>query len=357
METLKKLSYPKQYILIEDEKKKIYKNLNNSENVKAADEYLYGVITVIQEEEIDGEIYSEIQYDDQKLGWISLSDSLQIFRFEKEVFRFIEEDFEVASINRKMELEKDFKAHFANRLLNIKSEIYYEGDWLYGVFIKEKFFGFHPKKNFEKMIQCNIELTKEEIIGLELFKNSDMKKTVTEELYFEDPQIILIFKNNKLGRIKINKKDFYWISLNGLEDRIGNLTENIKERSLEQKYIDDIFYSVDLERRKSKEIVKTVLSAKSYIEARDSGLLNKHTETHEDNDDSDERVKYLKKELASLKKENAKILKELRLSNQRLEQKKDYNDRLEQQKDKYKSRMNVVEDKLRKLNQKLNDGQ
>src|SRR5699024_9523360 len=144
METLTSVIYPKQYIFYEDDSKKIYKVINEIENAKPVDEYLWNPITTITEKSVQGEIYSLIQHEDERLGWVNLDKSIQIFRHEPVYYKFIDQEFENHELNIKMNNVKDYRAQFNNKILTVKSEIDYNGKKLLGVFIKNKFAGFHP---------------------------------------------------------------------------------------------------------------------------------------------------------------------------------------------------------------------
>src|SRR5699024_10554116 len=92
---------------------------------------------------------------------------------------------------------------------------------------------------------------------------------IKNKIEIDNPYIAFTFKGNKIGRIKVNKKDFYWIKLDELNEKFNSFEpEFINERTEEQKYLDDIFYSINVERNKSKELVKTVLEAKKYLKTK-----------------------------------------------------------------------------------------
>jgi len=369
MESLETLIYPKQYIIIENDDKKIYETINAEENMKPVDEYLWAVVSVITEKNVEGITYSLFQYDDERVGWINFENSLQIFRFPAESYRFIDQEIIDTEINEKMGINKDFRTHFQNKLVTIKSEIEYDGKRLFGAFVNKKFAGFHPVEYFEKMIDCNIELNESKFDSKDLYKYSSLQNPVNEKVYIKNPKMVHFFKENNLARVKVNSKEFYWVSLEGFESEIADINTDVDDnKTIEQKYMDDILYAVNQERQQSEEIVKTVLAAKKHIQTKYekkkdikmSHLRSSFINAKDKNGKLEERIKDLEQKLQSDKstglsdKETRKISKDLELAEKRLSQQKEYNERLEKQKDKYKSRMETVEEKLEKLNVQKN---
>lgn len=340
MEKIESYDYPKQIILNEVDGTKIYKKLGNDETALEVDDYNWQIVSTITEKIHDEQLYTLIQHEDSRLGWINFRKSIQVFRFEPVISRFIDEDFEVHEINEKLGINKDFQSHFVGKLLSIKSEIVYDGQRLLGVFVKDKFFGFHDEKFFEKLIDCNFELPKKIISEKDLYKTSKMKEATSEEVNVNKPVLISIFKKSNIGKVKVNNKDYYWIYLDKLESFKEETQDIVSPKNTNQKHIDDLFYAIKKERQHSKEIVKTVLSLKDYIKTRKAnGTLDYDLATN----------KELLKELDNMKMMNEKLNKHLRLSETRLEQQRDYNKRLEAQKDKYKDRMNFLEQKFKKF--------
>ncbi|MFD2830015.1 hypothetical protein [Corticicoccus populi] len=351
MENLESLRYSKQYILFEDEQTKIYKKINDQNSTETVDKYLWDPVTTITESIVDDEKFYLIQHDDQKLGWINLKKSIQVFRFEPETYRFLDQNFKAHEINLKIGIDKDFRTHFNNKLLTVKSEINIDGTRLFSVFVKNKFFGFHPIEYFEKMIECDIPVDSNILKDKAMYKVSSLKSPTTEEVKIENPRLVTVFKNSKIGRVKVNNKQFFWIELYGMDDLINGLDEEKeKERSINQKILDDIFYGIKIERNQSKEIVKTILSAKKYMKAKKKNNLSSYIS----DDNNDEQITALKKEIKLVKESNNKLEKQIKLGETRLNQQRDYNSRLEQQRDKYKQRMQLVEEKLKKIVEKNN---
>lgn len=363
MEEITKLNYPKLFILNENDNTKISKSLDSLDEKEAIKEYKWKIVSTVTEEHKDDKIYTLIQYKEKKLGWIELNSSIQIFRFEPKIYRFIDNDFIVSDINKKILINKNFKEDLSNKLLTVHSEIEYQGKKLLGIFIKNEFYGFHDAKYFEEIIATNIIIPKEELHNKIFYKVSDLKKPINNPIEINNPKIVSIFKFNRIGKIKMNKVDYCWISLDGLDEYIHDIKPVNTFKSDIQKHLDDIIFAINRERRQSKEIVKTVLNANNYIKSRkakakDSKIKTlqssfnransklERLETH--NKMLVEKKESLEETVLELKHENHKLTKELKLNMKRLNQQKDYNYRLEQQKEKYKARMVLVEEKLKK---------
>jgi len=340
MKEIKNYDYPRQIIVNEEDGTKIYKKLESDKDAVEVDDYKWQVVSTIADKIQNQSVYSLIQHEDSRLGWINFKNSIQIFRFEPEISRFIDKEFVANNINEKLGINKDFRTHFTGKLLSIKSEILYEGNRLLGVFVKDKFFGFHDEKYFEKLVNCNIDIPKNVISQKDFFKTSKMHENSNDEVILEEPVLISIFKKSNIGKIKVNSKEYYWIYLDGLENYTDQIQDNDFSKSNEQKQIDDLFYAVKKERQHSKEIVKTVLSLKEYMKSKkNKNKLDYDLATNNE----------LRKELENMKLKIEKTSKNLKLSETRLEQQRDYNRRLEIQKDKYKDRMNLLEEKFKKL--------
>lgn len=360
---LKELNYPKQYILNEENNTEIYKSIYEKNAISLVDEYMYNVVSVVNEQIINGQKYSLIQHDDKKVGWIKFNKSIQIFRFKAISGKFIDESFEVNEINEKMGLVKDFRAHFSNKLLKFKSEIEYKGEKLVGVFVKDNFFGFHSPNAFDFLTECEVPLNNEDIEDKSLYAFSNLKKPIEDEIEIDEPKIVSFLKRSNSLRIKVNKKDYYWSNLDELIEKVDNInTYSLFNKSKKQKYIDDIYYSIDQERNKSKELVKSVLTIKKYIKNKKekekdikmSHLRSSFLNARKKSDEYSKIITNLKLENKEIKETNEKLIKEnkeiisklsseLKLNQRRLEGQKDYNRRLEEQKTRYKNRMIELE--------------
>src|SRR5699024_10936498 len=125
MKEILEYDYPKQFILHEKSGTKIYRVIGEDEGSKDIDDYQYSIITTISEKKDDGVKFTQIQHEDERLGWVNLNNSIQLFRFKPKSYKFIAEDFEANEINDKLNIIKDFKTHFTNKILTVKSEIEY----------------------------------------------------------------------------------------------------------------------------------------------------------------------------------------------------------------------------------------
>src|SRR5699024_8198917 len=118
--------------------------------------------------------------------------------------------------------------------------ILYEGNRLLGIFVKDKFFGFHDEKYFEKLINCNISIPKDIISQKEFYKTSKMSEASNEEVILTEAVMISIFKKSNIGKVKVNSKEYYWVYLDGLEEYTEQIQESSFSKSNEQKQIDDL---------------------------------------------------------------------------------------------------------------------
>lgn len=327
-------NYSKQYILNEKEDSLILKNLKENTGYINADDYQWKIVTTVSKKLYKNEYYHLIQYDDQKLGWIQLKDSIQIFRFDPKTYKLIDTEYYSNDVNDKLGFDKDFLSAFSGKLLTVKSEINYKNTTYYGVFIKNRFQGFHPAEILDEAIDLNIEILPSNIIEKSsMYVSSSLKNEIQEDLKIESAKIVVLFSRLGICKIQVNNKDMYWTEVSNLEDieSIRLQHQDLqREITYDEKHLNDIFYSINIERNKTKQILKTVLSAKEFLKGN-----NNFTET--------------------LKNENREInrlRKELRLAEERLKHQKEYNERLTQQKNKYKDRMDLVENKLKVLDEK-----
>lgn len=353
IEKFKDYNYSKQYIFIENADKKISKRLNDNDVVDV-DDFMYKIVTSVSQRNIDGIIFHLIQYEDKQVGWIDLRDSIQVFRFPAEHYQVIEDVFQPNNLNEKMGISKDFIAHFQGKLLNIKSQIKYQDELYYSVFLKNKFHGFHKADYLDPLIDTDENIEPENIQKeLSLFKFSNLTNEVNEVTDIESLKVTGVFKNNNIAKVKINGDLNYWVSLNQLPK--FSIPDNGTKKLKNDLYFEDLIYSVNNERQKTKEILKSVLSAKEFVS-------NKKGKSSKANISSQIKIEELNEELIRYRKDNNdlskqidKLRKENKLSQQRLEHQLDYKERLEAQRDKYKNRMNVVEDKLKTLDTKYKE--
>lgn len=350
---LDQYNYSRQFILIETQNKKIRKRLKSDLELIDIDDYLWKIVTTISVQNIDGTYYHLLQHEDKKLGWLDLEDSIQIFRFPAKHYKIIEDKFSNNEINSNMNINKDFISHFKGKLLNIKSQIKFNNEVYYSVFIKNKFHGFHHHSVLDPMIECEIEIDKNQLDeNIQFYTVSNLTKPVEGDYDIESLKLISVFKKTEVGKVRVNHSDNYWIHLENITDLDLDISSD-NQKSIEELKLDDIFYSINLERNKSKEIVKTVLSAKDFL----NDKKNKNKSVNTDHfrsispDDSELKNKYneLQKEKQGQDKLLRKTSGELKLAENRLAHQQDYNERLEAQKKKYKKRMETVEEKLKNL--------
>lgn len=331
---LSNYNYSKQFILLEDELNVIMKNLKKDSKVIDNLDFQWKIITSVTQKNYNGQLYSYIQLDDQKVGWINLQKSIQIFRFKPTSFKLIEDKYYSDELNLNLDFEKDFYSAFEGKLLTVKSELMYKGQRYYGVFLKEKFQGFHPASYLDEAREYNLQINSENIKNsMEFYNVSSLSGQIKEEIDMNNIKLVLAFHEKKLAKVQIDEGNMYWTSFDNIEGiyNLINNDNNISEKTDEEKIIDDILYSVEIERNKTKKIVKSVISAKEFIN------LNKGNADYLNFSDSDE-IKTLKDSL--------------KLSEERLESQRDFNNRLAEQKERYKSRMLLVEDKLKALDEK-----
>src|SRR5699024_9299933 len=122
--------------------------------------------------------------------------------------------------------------------------------------------------------------------NIQLYKVSNLTKPVEGEYDIESVRLVSVFQETRVGKVRVNQKDNFWVYL----DSINNLMQDFKEKeqkSAEELKLDDIFYSINSERKKSKEIVKTVLSAKDFL----NNKKNKNISTNQLKDSSMENNK------------------------------------------------------------------
>lgn len=353
-ELLNEYNYSRQFILVENQNKKIRKKIKSEVDLMDIDDYLWKIITTISIQNIGGITYHLIQYEDKQLGWINLEDSIQIYRFPAKHYKIIEERFSNNEINSKMNIEKDFISHFKGKLLNIKSKIFYENEIYYSVFIKNKFHGFHHYSVLDPIRECDIEIAVEQLDeNTQLYKVSNLTKPVEGEYNIESIKLISVFKEIGVGKVLLNQQDNFWIYLDNIDGLNLDFTDEV-QKSVEELQLDDIFYSVNSERNKSKEILKTVLSAKDFLNNNKNKSISSDQLRNSSFEDEELKKHYneLKKEKLEQDKNFRKTDGELKLAQKRLEHQKDYTNRLEAQRDKYKKRMVTVEEKLKNLDTK-----
>lgn len=352
-EKIEQYNYSRLYIFIEDENKKILKRLKR-DDVIDVDDYQYKIVTSVSQRNIDGKKMHLIQYEDKQLGWIELENSIQIFRFPPRHYQVIEGVFQPNDLNEKMGISKDFIAHFQGKILNIKSQITYDNELYYSVFLKNKFHGFHKAQYLDPFIEVNLNIEPESIIGeLDLFKFSNLTNEETEDIDIEKLKVTGLFNKNQVAKIQINDSLNYWVSFEQHPELTTSFESN--EVTSTDLYFDDLIQSIEDERAKTKEILKSVLSAQEFASNKKSSTGISSIQSQMKIEEMNEELSRYKKDNKDLSKQIDTLYKENKLANQRLNHQLDYKTRLEEQRDKYKARMNVVEEKLKNLNTKYKE--
>lgn len=346
-------NYSRLYIFIEDENKKILKRLTR-EDVIDGDDYQYKIITSVSQRDIEGKKMHLIQYEDKQLGWIELESSIQVFRFPAKHYQVIEGVFQPNELNEKMGISKDFIAHFQGKLLNIKSQITYENELYYSVFLKNKFHGFHKAQYLDPIIEVSQNIEPEIIKGkLDLYKFSNLTNEVTEDIEIESLKLTAVFIENNIAKVQINNSLNYWVSMDQLPT-INVPSYDEKQDSLDL-YYNDLLQSIEEERSKTKEILKSVLSAQEFASNKKGSTGVSSIQEQLKIEDMNEELTRYKKDNKDLSRQIDKLYKENKLANQRLNHQLDYKKRLEDQRDKYKNRMNDVQEKLKNLDTKYKE--
>src|SRR5699024_12338816 len=153
----------------------------------------FSIITTITEKHEDGVKYTRIQHEDERLGWINLQNSIQLFRFKDKSYMFIAEDFEANEINDKLNIVKDFKTHFTNKIVTVKSEVEYKGKKLLAVFVKDRFFGFHDEEYFEELIPTKIKLEEDDLQKKTLYKIITMVKSYLTRVTLVKQRMVSVY--------------------------------------------------------------------------------------------------------------------------------------------------------------------
>src|SRR5699024_7242307 len=202
--------------LIENRDVKIFKSLYKDSESENIDEYLYSVITSVTQELIEGESWHLIQHEDKELGWINLTNSIQIYRFTPKTFKVIESKFQPNELNQKMGIEKDFISHFKDNMLTIKSEIIFKDEKYYSVFLKNKFHGFHKAEYLDPLINFDLPINKENIDDTEIYSNSNLNNPISNITDFQTGILKAAFIKHEIASVII-QGNTYWTQLNSLK--------------------------------------------------------------------------------------------------------------------------------------------
>lgn len=352
-EKIEQYDYSRLYIFIEDDNKKILKRLKR-DDLLDVDDYQYKIVTSVSQRNVDGKKLHLLQYEDKQLGWIELERSIQIFRFPVKQFQVIEGVFQPDDLNEKMGISKDFIAHFQGKILNIKSQITYADEVYYSVFLKNKFHGFHKEKYLDPFIEQNINIEPENVPGeLDLYKFSNLTNEETENIDIEKMKITGLFKQNKVAKLQINSSLNYWVAI----EQLPGFTTSIENNKMidSDLYFDDLIQSIENERAKTKEILKSVLSAQEFASNKKGNTGSSSIHNQIIIEEMNEELTRYKKDNRDLAKQIDSLYKENKLAEQRLAHQLDYKARLEEQRNKYKDRMNIVEEKMKNLDSKYKE--
>ena len=353
-EKISNYKYSKQFILMEDKDKKFSKSPYFESELENVDDYLFSVVTSVIQKETDDGLKHLIQYEDKEIGWIDLKDSIPVYRFKPMHFQVIEENFQTNELNQKMNIDKDFISHFKGKLLTVKSQVNYKDENYYSVFLKNKFHGFHHESHLDPLFDVHLPLCEENFVDTpEVYLISNLTKPVVKLPDLSDAELVSIFPSNQIAKVKA-EKTFYWMNSSQLKN-IDIPELKINHKSEGQKIMEDIFHSVQAEREKSKEMVKSVLSAKNYLSGKKGNtnlLKDMGRNSKNDADELAEEVNTYKSENLDLKRQLRTAENDYKLAQKRLDHQMDYKERLEAQRDKYKSRMQTVEGKLKNLDRK-----
>ncbi|MFC3900392.1 hypothetical protein [Aliicoccus persicus] len=350
IDKLKEYNYTKLYIFLENNDKKFVKRLNSDEVIDV-DEYQYKIVTSVTQKDHEGRKMHLIQYEDKKIGWIELEDSMQIFRFPAKSYQVIENKFQPNILNENMGMSKDFISHFKGKLLKIKSLVEFNDEIYFSVFIKTKFHGFHKAEYFDPLIEVEKEIEPEELNeSLEFYKFSNLTQEESEVIDIDKLKVTAILKQNKIAKVLVNGSLSYWVDLSKLPK--VNIAENNNSVIQSDIYYDDIIYSINDERNKTKEILKSVLSAKEFVSNKKKIPGVSSVSDQFKIEELNEELKRYKNDNLDLSRQVNKLYNENKLTIKRLEHQLAYKQRLEEQRDRYKSRMTLVEEKLRDLDEK-----
>ena len=106
--------------------------------------------------------YNLIQFDNEKLGWINLEDSIQVFRFSNRYCRIDDKHLSNNEINKKMNNQHNVLLEKTNKLLTIKSMIFFEEEQYFSVFHNEEFLGFYEAGVLDELVKCDIPINLDE---------------------------------------------------------------------------------------------------------------------------------------------------------------------------------------------------
>src|SRR5699024_8336967 len=160
---------------------------------------------------------------------------------------------------------RNYKLLFKDKIVFTKCVVTFEGEKYYGIFINNKFHGFHHESFVDLFIETDIIL-ETKIDNLKLYKISNLTQVFEKNNLNNNARLVGIVPQHNIGKLKFkNIKTPYWINLKELNEKIKL---NSQEYSKEKVILDDIFEFIKIERNKSKLIADQVLEVKKYIKTK-----------------------------------------------------------------------------------------
>ena len=256
---LKNYDYSRKILFIEDESNNFRKEIDDK-TIISNNDYQYKIVNSITRKEYQGIVYDLIQHDDVIIGWVELKLSPQIFRFSGAQCKVVDDIYFDNNLNEKMGNTRNYKLLFKDKVLSARCEIRYEDEVYYGLFLNGQFQGFHNEKiiDFHIPVDFSIDVNPKETV---MYKISNL--TVPIENKVKNLNITGVFKKHKIGKVKLpDQKTPYWID-------ISNISIDFKYPHVgyteDEKFLNDIFEFIKIERNKSKEIANKVLSVRDYL--------------------------------------------------------------------------------------------
>src|SRR5699024_7684227 len=130
-------NYSRQFIFLEDAANTFLQTLETEDGKEQTEDYLWKIVTSVSQKDIDGKTFHMIQYEDKRLGWIELKNSLRIYRHSAEQYKIVEDIYSNNELNKKLGIEKDLISHFKEKLLTVKYEVLFKKDKYIYVFLIE----------------------------------------------------------------------------------------------------------------------------------------------------------------------------------------------------------------------------
>src|SRR5699024_4108219 len=171
---LENYDYSRKILFMEDKVKKFKENIGESKE-KEIDFGEAQIMNSIDRRQYDGNTYDLLQNDDTILGWMNLENSPQIFRFPARQCKIYDEKYFDNSINESLGKTRNYKLLFKDKIVFTKCVVTFEGEKYYGIFINNKFHGFHHEIFVDLFIETDIIL-ETKIDNVKLYKISNFTK-------------------------------------------------------------------------------------------------------------------------------------------------------------------------------------